>query len=534
MKSIVTRSLIVFALLALLNMTGAAILFRSAEAQHSDSAQINLAGAERMLSQKMTKEALLLPRHGDPAALRKSIARFEKVLRGLESGDAELELPGTADPEIVNGLALVHETWAPIRAALGSLIAGDGPAEQNLLPVVSGNMTLLTRMDDVVKLFEKRARDKVSATMRLQAAIAALMIGLLTVVWSIALRKVIRPLASVAAYAGVVSDGDLTGKLDDAFSGREDEIGALTRSMQSMSASLRRMIGEISDKTRVVLLSSGDLEANAARMSSGSRDASDRAHCVAAAAEQMSVNVTSVAVGMEQATTNLAHVARATGEMTSTIGEISRNSEKARQIAGEATRQADSVTRQIGLLGSAAQEIGKVTQTIMEISAQTNLLALNATIEAARAGSAGKGFAVVANEIKALAGQTAEATEDIKTRIATIQSASRGGAAEVEKISTVIGEVREIVVSIAAAIEEQSVATHTIARNIAEASIGVKDANQRVAESSQASRSMASDIAVVDRVAGDMTQNSDQVRNKAMELASVSEQLRTTVSQFRV
>ena len=180
---------------------------------------------------------------------------------------------------------------------------------------------------------------------------------------------------------------------------------------------------------------SAELSASSARMSDGSREASDKAHAVAAAAEQMTANVMSVASGMEQTSTNLGTVATATEQMTSTIGEIAGNSEKARRITEEATRQAARIGEQMNQLGAAAQEIGKVTETITEISSQTNLLALNATIEAARAGSAGKGFAVVANEIKELAKQTAAATEDIKGRIAGVQSSTAGGIAEIGKVT---------------------------------------------------------------------------------------------------
>jgi methyl-accepting chemotaxis protein len=453
---------------------------------------------------------------------------------GLAEGDSELQLPATSDPEILSGLATVRQTWEPIRGALEQTLANPDKTDATLAPVLAGNMALLADMDKVVRLFEQRARDKVGATLRMQIAIAAILTGLLFLAWLIVLRKVIRPLAVAVDDAGKVSAGDLTGELDAAFRDRRDEIGDLARAMQTMSASLRTMIREISAKTRVLLSSSSDLRANAAQMSSGSRDTSDRAHSVAAAAEQMSVNVTSVAAGMEQTTTNLGHVAMATGEMTSTIGEIAGNSAKARHITGEATRQAKHITEQIGRLSKAANEIGRVTETITEISSQTNLLALNATIEAARAGSAGKGFAVVANEIKALAQQAAAVTDDIKTRIATIQSASADGVAEVDKISHVISEVSEIVTSIAAAIEQQAGVTKTIAQNIAEATLGVKDVNVRVAESSQASRAIAEDIAAVDRVAGDMAAGSDNIRTNAVELAGVSEQLQTTVARFCV
>jgi methyl-accepting chemotaxis protein len=196
--------------------------------------------------------------------------------------------------------------------------------------------------------------------------------------------------------------------------------------------------------------------------------------------------------------------------------------------------QAVRITTQIQQLGQAAKEIGKVTQTISEISSQTNLLALNATIEAARAGSAGKSFAVVANEIKELAQQTAAATEDIKARVASVQSSTAGGIAEIEKISTVIHEVSDIVGSIAAAIEEQAMATKEISRNIAEASTGVGDANVRVSESSVATLEIAKEIVVVDRAAEQMAEGSGQVRNSASELSNVAEHLLQAMSKFQV
>ena len=534
LTSLKAKSLTALLLLALVNGTAASILFRSAAAQSSDSIQINLAGAERMLSQKMTKEALMSLRGGDPAVLAASIERFERVLSGLVKGDAELQLPGTNDPEILAGIAKVWETWKPFRAALEQIRTNPRNAGAAIATVEGGNMTLLTRMDQVVKLFEKRAGEKLARTMRLQVAITASLIILLFAAWLIVLRNVIRPLVAAIDYVGVVSAGDLTGELGIAFRERADEIGSLSRAMQTMSANLRAMIGEICDRTRLVLSSSAGLQENSARMSSGSRDTSDKAHSVAAAAEQMSTNVVSVAAGMEQTTSNLDHLARAAEEMTSTIGRISGNSEKARQITGDAARQANEVTEQIGRLTKAANEIDRVTESIMEISAQTNLLALNASIEAARAGSSGKGFAVLATEIKALAQQAGAATDDIRARIVTIQSATADSVGGVLGIARVIGEVSAIVASIAEAIDEQAGVTETIARNIAEATVGVREANTRVAESSLASRSIAEDIAAVDLVAGDMASTSDGVRTNAEDLAQVSAQLEHTVARFRV
>ena len=345
-------------------------------------------------------------------------------------------------------------------------------------------------------------------------------------------RSIATPLAEAASHLDRIAQGDLSRNSGDAVQARGDEIGLLARAMQTMTIALRKMIKEISGGIQVMSSSSNELMTSSGEMTSGSRTASDKAHSVSAAAEEMSSNITSVASGMEQTTNNLAHVAMATEQMTSTIGEIAQNSEKARRITDEATRQATKITEEINLLGTAAREIGKVTETITEISAQTNLLALNATIEAARAGSAGKGFAVVATEIKLLAQQTAAATEDIKNRIAGVQSATSTGIAGIGKVSEVILEVSAIVASIAAAIEQQATATKDIARNITQASEGVQDANVRVAETSQVSREIAKDIVGVDRAAGEMATGSDHVRSSAGELSTLAEGLRTTMAFF--
>ncbi len=361
-----------------------------------------------------------------------------------------------------------------------------------------------------------------------------LAIALAIVGGAVLTRGIATPLTLAVKNLDLISQGDLSKDLSAESQTRGDEIGALSRSMQTMTVALRRMIGEVSSGIHVLATSSTELITSSTEMTSGSRQASDKSHSVSAAAEEMSSNITNVAAGMEQTTTNLSHVATATEEMTSTIGEIAQNSEKARRITDEATQQASKITEQINQLGAAAREIGKVTEDITEISSQTNLLALNATIEAARAGSAGKGFAVVATEIKALAQQTAKATEDIKTRIAGVQTATAGGIAEIEKISKIIVEVSAIVASIAAAIEEQATATKDIARNIAEASVGVTDANTRVSQTSQVSREIAKDIVSVDRSAKDMATGSDQVRASAGKLSSVAEGLQATVARFKV
>jgi methyl-accepting chemotaxis protein len=410
--------------------------------------------------------------------------------------------------------------------------------EEQSMPVFR---RLQAKVDEAEKwqeqLVDENEQDRQAAASFIQLVLilgSLLAVALSVVAGVLLTRSIANPVRFVTGDLNKIARGDVSFNVNPEYLQRQDEIGMLARGMQETCESLRGIIKDVASGVQVLSSSSGELSANSGQMSAGGQQASEKAHSVAAAAEEMTTTVSSVAAGMEQATTNLTSVASATEQMTATIGEIAGNSEKARRITDEATRQAARISEQMNHLGQAAQEIGKVTETITEISSQTNLLALNATIEAARAGSAGKGFAVVANEIKELAQQTAAATEDIKARIAGVQSSTSGGIAEIGKVSQVIREVSEIVGAIAAAIEEQSTVTKEIARNIGEATTGVRDANRRVAESSQVTDSIAREIASVDQSTREMADGSQQVRARATDLSKLAEQLQTTVSKFQV
>ena len=346
--------------------------------------------------------------------------------------------------------------------------------------------------------------------------------------------RVVGALVPVVERLKAIAAGDLSGaRLADTLLARPDKMGELASAAQTMSDSLRKLLGGISSGIQTLASSATELSAVSEQTASGTASMSDRAHTVAAAAEEASTNSMSMVAGMGQFSSSLSSVASATEEMSSTVGDISANTARANQISEKATGQALAIAGQMQKLGQAAQEIGHVTETINNISAQTNLLALNATIEAARAGTAGKGFAVVANEIKELAKQTAEATEDIKAKIAGIQGSTGSAIGEIGQITTVIKDVGAIVGSIAAAIEQQAAVTRDVASNIAQASAGVNDANHRVSQTAEVSRSIAQDIAGVNSAVADIRHGGEQVQ-AAQPRCPADEQLSLQVAQFKV
>jgi methyl-accepting chemotaxis protein len=255
-----------------------------------------------------------------------------------------------------------------------------------------------------------------------------------------------------------------------------------------------------------------------ATVSGSAKGLKEAADALAANAEESTRQSSAVAAGSEEASANVQAVASATEQLTSSVREIGRQVAESTRISSKAVDQAHQSGTSIDNLAESAQKIGAVVELINSIAAQTNLLALNATIEAARAGEAGRGFAVVASEVKALAEQTARATEEIGQQVLAIQAATRQSVSAIGAIGTTIGSVNEIATTIAAAIEQQGMATAEIARNIQEAAHGTRE--------------VSGNISGVSEAAGETRETAMQLLSSAGQLSVQAETMRASVEDF--
>lgn len=186
---------------------------------------------------------------------------------------------------------------------------------------------------------------------------------------------------------------------------------------------------------------------------------------------------------IEQLDGNLQMVATATHEIESSIAEIARNAVSVADAAEKSrTASAESKSSILSLQASSSG-VAKVADLIASIATQTSVLALNANIEAARAGAHGKGFSVVASEVRKLAGQTAAATAEIQAKVAAIGADIGTAIKAIDSISSHTEDLSGLSHQMAAAAEEQHLATQEMAQNLEKAAHRTSEiANMRLDE----------------------------------------------------
>jgi methyl-accepting chemotaxis protein len=170
--------------------------------------------------------------------------------------------------------------------------------------------------------------------------------------------------------------------------------------------------------------------------------------------------------GIDDVHHQLSLVATATHEIDSSIGEIAQSAIKVTDAATLSRTAGDEGIAAIEDLQSSSTGVANVADLIASIATQTSVLALNATIEAARAGTHGRGFSVVAGEVKKLAEQTAAATGDIQTKVASIRLATESAVTAMRKIAAQTDGVNGLSHMLAAAAEEQRLASREMAESI--------------------------------------------------------------------
>lgn len=200
------------------------------ESHATDALVINLAGRQRMLTQKMTWLSLS---RSDPAELTTSIQLFEQTLPALRDGGPTFDaigrrvvLPPAPDAELIGQLDGVAETWTVLRAAL--LNSDEHSLRDNALRI-------LAELDAVVSAFEAHAQAQVKQLQIIQVVALLGALLLLGLGYRFTKTQIVGRLAHLNRAAHQITRGKLTTPiLDDGG----DEIAGLGRALETMRAEI--------------------------------------------------------------------------------------------------------------------------------------------------------------------------------------------------------------------------------------------------------------------------------------------------------
>lgn len=453
--------------------------------QKNDTHIISVAGKQRMLTQRMSKEFFIY--YSDTGedenvlkikekALKKTIALYDKTLDGLIHGDPDLRLPPVSDAASKAQLFKTKKLWDKFKEVFNRGFK-DGFFEQEEAFLFSQNIPLLKESDHATQLLHQWTTSKIVRLEQMQYIFLLITIVIGIAVLYLAKILIFNKLNKIITNIDKITrQHDLSSRIKTS----PDEIGDLAKGFNYFLGDFQQLLKAVISDNEIVQNSAAKLAEAVSKTEKG-------------------------AVNQQ---TQTAQIINAVRHMNDTVAEVADNSEKASGFALEAVEVAedggkivkqtiqsingiaatvDDSAKIVEVLGHSSNKIGEIIGVIEEIASQTNLLALNAAIEAARAGEQGRGFAVVADEVRTLAKRTSDATDEIIGMVNTIQNdtnkavvAMQKGSKQVEngvkqandagssldKIVCVINSVTQMIQQIVSVTEEQLVVASEVRENI--------------------------------------------------------------------
>lgn len=395
------------------------------------------------------------------------------------------------------------------------------------------------------KAQKDQAVNRIVYTVVIVVAVVMLFCILFMVIFS---RSITSSLQKSIQLVQTVAKGNLSVEPDKRLLTRKDEIGDLSKALDSLRNELRDILSRISQNIEAIQDSSEGLEKMSAETVETMHSVESAVMDIARGADEQARNSVRTSENVQEMGERIAETASEVAVLNENAADMQNSSEKTvetmrrlHEINQEVHASIEQITMQTNETNEAAKRIKKVTELITEIAEETTLLSLNASIEAACAGEHGRGFAVVASQIQKLAEQTNASSQSIEKIIMILMENSDEAVAAMKHVQEIIGSQSESLKDTETIVAEVSKGIGKSMQSIRQIDGSTKllqnereEIIEAVRELTEIAELNAVNTEKTSTVTNEVTGNFELVEGSAQQLKKIAGQLEECVRYFQL